>query len=65
MNFIHQSFNNSSAQGRDISFGNFDYETGFNVLAGVQYRRGTFIEMKTSLYSRPAPALRLIIGCNL
>ncbi len=64
LNFIHQSFNNSNGQGRDISFGNFDYETGFNVLAGVQYRRGTFVEMKTSLYSRPAPVLRLIVGYN-
>ena len=64
LNFIHQSFNNSNGQGRDISFGNFDYETGFNVLAGVQYRRGTFFEMKTSLYSGPAPVLRLIVGYN-
>jgi hypothetical protein len=56
--FIHQNFDN----GRDIDFGNFDYETGFNVLAGVQSRRGTFIELKTSLYSGPAPKLRLIFG---
>jgi hypothetical protein len=60
MIFIHQSFNG----GRDLSFGNFDYETGFNVLAGVQSRRGTFVEMKTSLWSGPAPKLRLIIGYN-
>lgn len=56
--FIHQSFSN----GRDISFGNFDYETGFNVLAGLQSRRGTFVELKTSLYSGPAPRLRVIVG---
>lgn len=56
--FIHQSFN----QSRDISFSNFDYKTGFNVLAGMQSRRGPFVEMKTSLYSGPAPKLRLIIG---
>ena len=60
MIFIHQSYQ----QGRNISFGNFDYETGFNVLAGVQSRRGTFVEMKTSLWSGPAPKLRLIIGYN-
>lgn len=58
LNFIHQSYD----KGRDISFGNFDYETGFNVLAGVQNRRGTFVELKTSLYSQPAPVLRLIVG---
>jgi hypothetical protein len=56
--FIHQNFQ----QGRAIDFGNFDYETGFNVLAGVQSRRGTFVELKTSLYSGPAPRLRLIVG---
>jgi hypothetical protein len=56
--FIHQNFE----QGRDIDFGSFDYETGFNVLAGVQSRRGTFFELKTSLYSGPAPKLRLIVG---
>jgi hypothetical protein len=58
--FIHQSFQS----GRDIDFGNFDYETGFNVLAGAQSRRGTFLELKTSLWSGPAPKLRLIVGYN-
>ena len=58
LNFIHQNFE----QGRDIDFGNFDYETGLNVLTGVQFRRGTFFEVKTSLWSRPAPTMRLIFG---
>ena len=56
--FIHQNFQ----AGRNIDFGNFDYETGFNILAGMQSRQGTFVELKTSLYSGPAPKLRLIIG---
>lgn len=64
LNFIHQSFDAKNGQGRNISFGNFDYETGFNILAGVQSRRGTFFEVKTSLYSQPAPVLRLILGRN-
>jgi hypothetical protein len=58
LNFIHQSFNGS----RSFSFGNFDYETGFNFLAGLQSRRGTFVELKTSLWSHPAPTLRPIVG---
>jgi len=58
--FIHQSFQS----GRQISFGNFDYETGFNVLLGLQSRKGAFAEVKTSLYSGPAPRLRLILGYN-
>ncbi len=58
--FIHQNFE----QGRNIDFGNFDYETGFNILAGMQSRRGMFVELKTSLYSGPAPKLRMIFGYN-
>lgn len=60
LTFIHQNFQS----GRQIDFGNFDYETGFNVLAGMQSRRGTFVELKTSLYSGPAPKLRVIVGYN-
>jgi hypothetical protein len=58
MTFIHQNFE----KGRQVDFGNFDYETGFNILAGMQSRRGTFVELKTSLWSQPAPTLRLIVG---
>ena len=57
MIFIHQSY----SQGRDISFGNFDYETGFNVLLGMRKNR-TFVELKSSLWSGPAPKLRIIFG---
>jgi hypothetical protein len=60
LNFIHQSFQ----AGRDINFGNFDFDAGFNILAGMQSRRGMFIEAKTSLWSRPAPVFRLIVGYN-
>jgi hypothetical protein len=58
MIFLHQSFQ----QGRQIDFGNFDYKTGFNVLIGAQHRRGTFLELKTSLYSGRAPKLRAVVG---
>lgn len=58
MIFIHQNFQ----AGRQIDFGNFDYETGFNVLVGMQHRRGTFVELKSSLYSGPAPRLRMVVG---
>lgn len=64
LNFIHQSFQTHAGQGQDIQFGNFDYQTGFNVLLGFQYHSGTFFEIKTSLYSQPAPVLRLILGKN-
>ena len=58
LNFIHQGL-----ERRDISWGNFDYKTGFNILLGAQ-RRHTFVEMKTGLWSGPAPVLRLIVGYN-
>jgi opacity protein-like surface antigen len=61
--FIHQNFERTQGQGRDIDFGDFNYQTGFNILTGVQ-RRHTFFEIKTSLYSRPAPTVRLILGYN-
>jgi len=60
LTFLHQNFQ----AGRNIDFGNFDFDVGFNILTGVQFRRGTFAEFKTSLYSRPAPVLRLIFGYN-
>lgn len=61
LNFVHQDFERQVGEGRDIDFGNFDYETGFNILAGIQ-RRHTFVEVKTSVWSKPAPTLRLIVG---
>jgi hypothetical protein len=60
LTFIHQGFQ----VGRDINFGNFDFDAGFNILLGMQSRRGTFVEAKTSLWSRPAPVFRLIVGYN-
>jgi hypothetical protein len=60
LTFIHQNFQ----AGRDIDFGNFDFDAGFNILLGMQSRRGTFFEAKTSLWSQPAPVLRLIVGYN-
>lgn len=62
--FLHQSFQSKAGQGRNIDFSNFDFDPGFNILTGAQFRRGTFFEAKTSLYSQPAPTLRLIFGYN-
>jgi len=62
LTFLHQSFQRQQGQGRNIDFGSFDFDTGFNILTGLQFRRGTFFELKTSLYARPAPVLRLIFG---
>ena len=62
--FLHQNFERQAGEGRNIDFGNFEFDTGFNILTGVQFRGGTFFEVKSSVYSRPAPSVRLIFGYN-
>jgi hypothetical protein len=37
--FLYQNFERNAGEGRDIDFGNFDFDTGFNILTGVQFRR--------------------------
>jgi hypothetical protein len=63
-NFVHQNFERSTGQGSRIDFGEFQSDTGLNILGGLRYRGGMFAELKTSIYSDPAPTLRLIIGYN-
>jgi hypothetical protein len=62
-NFLHQNFE-SSTGGNRIDFGEFHSDTGLNILGGVRFRKGTFVELKTTVYSNPAPTLRLIFGYN-
>jgi hypothetical protein len=57
LNFIHQGVGK-----RDISFSDFNYETGLNFFSGVRFRRGTFAEVKTSLWAPGVPTLRLMFG---
>ena len=61
--FIHQNFERATGQGK-IDFGDFHSSVGLNILGGLRYSSGMFMELKTSVYSRPAPTLRLIIGYN-
>jgi hypothetical protein len=62
-NFLHQNFERNEGGSR-IDFGDFHSDTGLNILGGLRYRSGVFTELKTSVYSDPAPSLRLIIGYN-
>lgn len=62
-NFLHQNFEKDSG-GKRIDFGEFHSDTGLNILGGVRFRRGTFVELKTTVYSNPSPTLRLIFGYN-
>jgi hypothetical protein len=60
---LHQNFDIESG-GKKIDFGDFHSDTALNILGGVRYRSGMFMELKTSVYSDPSPKLRLIIGYN-
>jgi RNase P/RNase MRP subunit p29 len=63
-NFIHQNFDKTTNSGKRIDFGDFHSDTGLNILGGLRYRSGTFLELKTSVYTDSAPTLRLIVGYN-
>jgi len=63
-NFVHQDFQANNGSGTRVDFSDFHYSVGLNLLAGLRYRSGMFTEIKTSVYSKPAPTLRLILGYN-
>jgi hypothetical protein len=61
-NFIDRDFEAAQAGDRDIKFGDFDFEGSLNLLAGLEFRSGMFLEVKSTAYSRPRT--RLLIGYN-
>jgi hypothetical protein len=63
-NFVHQDFSAPSGAGQRVDFSDFHSDVGLNILGGIRYRSGVFTELKTSVYSRPSPTLRLIVGYN-
>ncbi len=60
--FVHRNFEEAQSGDRKIDFGEFDFDPGLNVLAGVEFRSGMFIELKSSAYSNPT--LRMMLGYN-
>ncbi len=46
----------------NIDFGDWDYDTGLNLVIGVSQRSGLFTELKAGAYG--SPSLRLIVGYN-
>jgi hypothetical protein len=54
MNFINRS--------GDREFSGFDFGGSLNVLTGVEFRNGMFVELKSSAYS--GPTTRLLVGYN-
>lgn len=60
LNFIDRNFEEAQQEDRDINFDDFDFEGSLNILAGVEFRSGMFLEMKTAVYSRPT--VRFLVG---
>jgi hypothetical protein len=60
--FIDQSFERAAEGDRNIDFDEFDFEAGLNVLTGIEFRNGMFMEAKTTVYA--TPHLRFIVGYN-
>jgi hypothetical protein len=61
LNFTNQNFERQDGES-SVEWGDFEYKTGFNIFMGMQHRKGPFFEVKTSIYSEPAPVLRLVGG---
>ncbi len=56
------SHRNFEEQNVNIDFGDWDYDTGLNIVMGVIKRRGLFTELKAGVYG--SPSLRVIVGYN-
>ena len=65
-NFYDRGFNPEEQGDEDAAeatrFDDFEFDTGLNLLMGVQTRGGTFFELKTGIYAKPV--LRFIVGYN-
>lgn len=63
INLLHQNFVRENGS-RRIDFGDFHSDSALNILGGVRYQSGLFMELRTSIYSDPSPTLRVILGYN-
>ncbi len=62
LNFSNEGFSGED-DGDRFDFDNFIYDTGVNLLAGVQSRSGMFMELRAGVYA--SPHLRFVVGYNL
>jgi hypothetical protein len=60
LNFLDRNFEDDSEEGRDIDFSDFDFDASLNFLAGVEFRSGMFLELKSTAYSNPQT--KIVIG---
>lgn len=61
-NFGHRNFEAAQSGDRDIDFGDFDYSTGLSFVTGIEFRNGTFVEMRSMAYGKPS--VRVFVGYN-
>lgn len=59
--FSHRSFKDETGD-EIIDFGDWDFDTSFNFLVGVEFRSGLLLEFKSTAYS--GPHIRFLIGYN-
>jgi hypothetical protein len=57
--FIKQGFDDTDD---DFSFDDFEYETGLNILAGIQQKSGMFLELRTTAYA--VPTVTFLVGIS-
>jgi hypothetical protein len=60
LNFINKSLSDVDNSGNRFNFSDFIFDSGLNLVAGVQTRTGPFFELRATVYSEPT--LRLVVG---
>jgi len=60
LGFSHLGFSTPEGSSRTFDFGDYNFNGGLNLLAGVERPSGAFIELKTSIYTDPH--MRLLFG---
>jgi hypothetical protein len=60
LGFSHRGFSTPEGSDRSFDFGDFSFNGGLNLLAGLEKPNGVFIELKATVYTDPH--LRLLFG---
>jgi len=50
---LDQNFEKAELGEREIDFDDFDFDPSMNFIAGVEFRRGIFVELKSAAFGRP------------
>jgi hypothetical protein len=59
-NFVDRGLEAQQSDGTSVDFDEFEFDTSLNVLGGVEWESGTFVELKAAAYG--GPAIRFLIG---